>query len=136
MKDRSIIGQKGLGQCKQVKKKKGENASVKVNNHGYLVGCTRADIDLFHSCGPVKLLLPHPGAECVKMHQHFVCVFQHTSYVGICPNMQCRHSVPSLLSLPPSHFQQNMPLDYIYMFSSDAAMQVHKQVSLSIGQSQ
>ena len=59
-------------------KKRGGKAPVNVNNHGYPALYTLI-------CEPVKLL-PHPDAECVKCMSIFMCVFQHTFYVGVCPN--------------------------------------------------
>ena len=49
------LDKKGMGRGKAVKKKKGgESASDETTNNQYTL-----------ICGPVQLLLPHPGAECV-----------------------------------------------------------------------
>ena len=55
----------------------GGKAPVKVNNHGY-PGCYTLICVI---CGPVTLILPHPGAESVKCISIFMCVFPHTFYV-------------------------------------------------------
>ena len=44
-------------------------------------------IFISYSCGPAKLLLPHPGAEA-EIHQHFYVCFLAYVYVGFCSNIQ------------------------------------------------
>ena len=74
-KERSIIGQKGLGRGKALKeKKKEEKVPVKVNNHGYPAWYTLI-------CGPVQRLFPHPDSECVKCISICMYIFQHTFYL-------------------------------------------------------